>query len=61
MMLSLVFIGYASPNEDKFEDEKAYYFTANKFTYWINDTYQYFKNIDKFKQIFSTYIRNEKF
>ena len=48
MMLSFVFIGYANPNEDKFEDEKEYYFTANKFTYWLNDTYQYFKNIDRF-------------
>jgi uncharacterized sulfatase len=48
ILLSLVFMGYSNPNEDKFEDEKAYYFTANKFTYWINDTYQYFKNLDRF-------------
>ncbi len=48
ILLSFVFIGYSSPDEDNFEDEKAYYFTANKFTYWIKDTYQYFKNIDRF-------------
>jgi len=48
ILLSLIFIGYANPNEDQFEQEKAYYFTANKFTYWINDTYLYFKNIDQF-------------
>ena len=48
MVLSLIFIGYANPNEDQFEQEKAYYFTANKFTYWVNDTYLYFKNIDQY-------------
>ncbi|MEY4279261.1 MAG: hypothetical protein RL377_1265 [Bacteroidota bacterium] len=48
MFLSVVFIGYANPPEDEFEQEKAYYFTANKFAYWINDTYQYFKNLNQF-------------
>jgi lipoteichoic acid synthase len=48
MFMSLVFIGYANPSEENFDQEKAYYFTANKFTYWIADTYQYFRNIDQF-------------
>ena len=49
MGFSLVLIGYANPPEDQFEEEKAYYFTTNKFTYWMDDTYQYFKNINQFK------------
>jgi uncharacterized sulfatase len=48
MFLALIFIGYANPSEEYFEQEKAYYFTANKFTYWIDDTYKYFKNINQF-------------
>ncbi len=48
MCMSVIFIGYANPSEDNFEQEKAYYFTTNKFTYWIDDTYQYFKNINQF-------------
>ena len=48
MFVAIVFIGYANPNEENFEQEKAYYFTANKFTYWINDTYYYFRNINQF-------------
>ena len=48
MFLSVVFIGYANPAEENFDQEKAYYFTANKFTYWMDDTYQYFKNVDQF-------------
>jgi len=48
MVFSLVFIGYANPTEENFDQEKAYYFTANKFTYWIEDTYEYFSNINQF-------------
>jgi lipoteichoic acid synthase len=48
MIISFVFMGYANPSEEYFDQEKAYYFTANKFTYWMDDTYQYFKNIDQF-------------
>jgi uncharacterized sulfatase len=61
MGLSLIFIGYSNPNEDHFETEKAYYFTANKFTYWVNDTYQYLKNIDKYNsdKLSSDELKNE--
>ena len=48
MVFSVVFIGYANPTEENFDQEKAYYFTANKFTYWIKDTYEYFSNINQF-------------
>ena len=48
LVMSTVFIAYANPSEENFDQEKAYYFTCNKFSYWINDSYQYFKNINQF-------------
>ena len=47
-LLSVLFIRYADPPEKWFAQKKAYYFTTNKFVYWIADTYAYFRTKDKF-------------
>jgi phosphoglycerol transferase MdoB-like AlkP superfamily enzyme len=43
-ILSIAFIKYANPSPDWFSQNGAYYLTANKFTYWAEDSYDYFKN-----------------
>ncbi len=47
-ILAIVFIKFSMPNEDKFEDERAYHLTVNKVSFWMVDSYQYFRDIDKF-------------
>jgi len=47
-LLSISFLRYADPPESWFAQKKAYYFTTNKFVFWVADTYSYFSNKDKF-------------
>ncbi len=47
-VLSILFINYTLPNENNFEEKKAYYFTSNKLAFWCNDIIQYLKEKDKF-------------
>jgi phosphoglycerol transferase MdoB-like AlkP superfamily enzyme len=42
-VLSVGFIRYANPSPDWFSKNSAYYLTANKLSYWAEDSYQYFK------------------
>jgi hypothetical protein len=42
-------IPFANPTEDNFKEEKGYYFTTNKFSYWIADTYNYFTHLHQFE------------
>lgn len=48
MMLSGGFIAYAVPKQTTFEKKTAYYLTSNKFSFWLKDSYLYFKNRNKF-------------
>lgn len=48
MILSTAFIAYAVPRPTLFEKKAAYYLTSNKFSFWLKDTYVYFKNKNKF-------------
>jgi hypothetical protein len=50
-LLSIVFIKYANPSPDWFSQNGAYYLTANKFTYWVEDSYDYFKNKNAAAQV----------
>lgn len=43
-VLSVAFIRYANPSPDWFAQNGAYYLTTNKFSYWVEDSYQYFRN-----------------
>lgn len=43
-VLSVAFIRYANPSPDWFAQNGAYYLTANKFSYWVEDSYEYFRN-----------------
>ncbi len=45
---ALIFLGYANPPENWFSQKAAYYFTCNKFVFWVADNYAYFKNKNKF-------------
>ena len=47
-LLSILFFQYANPQESWFTNKKAYYFTTNKFSFWIADNYRYFSTKDKF-------------
>jgi phosphoglycerol transferase MdoB-like AlkP superfamily enzyme len=47
MVLSVVFIRYANPSPDWFAQNGAYYLTADKFSYWVEDSYDYFRNKNK--------------
>lgn len=47
-LLSLAFIRYANPPEKWFRQKAAYYFTANKFTYWVADIINYFRTRNAF-------------
>jgi len=49
VLLSILFIAHSNPSEDHFEEEKGYYFTTNKFSYWIADTYNYFTHLHQFE------------
>lgn len=42
-ILATVMIKFANPSPDWFSQNGAYYLTANKFTYFIEDSYDYFK------------------
>ena len=48
VLLAILCIHYSTPNEDSFEDERGYHLTVNKVSFWIIDSYQYFRDIDKF-------------
>ncbi len=47
-ILSILFFSYANPSQKWFAQKKAYYFTSNKFVFWVIDNYRYFKNKDNF-------------
>jgi phosphoglycerol transferase MdoB-like AlkP superfamily enzyme len=47
-LLAVVFIKYANPPESWFKQKAAYHFTSNKFSYWVNDNYIYFRDKNKF-------------
>jgi len=47
-ILAVVFIRYADPPQSWFAQKKAYYFTTNKFIFWVADNYTYFSNKNKF-------------
>ncbi len=47
-LIALVLSSYANPAENKFENRNAYYLTSNKFTFWVADVYNYYKNLNKF-------------
>lgn len=42
-VFATVFNSYAAPRQQWFKQTSAYYFVSNKFSFWINDTYRYFK------------------
>ena len=46
--MAIIFVGYANPPENWFRQKAAYYFTCNKFAFWVADNYAYFKNKNKF-------------
>lgn len=48
MLLSVLFIKYANPSPEWFGQKKAGYFTANKFSFWVADSYHYFSEKDAF-------------
>jgi len=41
-LLALAFVRHANPPEKWFNQKAAYYFTSNKFTYWVKDIINYF-------------------
>ena len=47
-LIAFVFMSYANPNENKFEEKKAYYLTSNKFTYLVIDLYHFILNKSRF-------------
>lgn len=57
---SLLLIKFIMPNENNFEEKKAFYFTCNKLTFWCNDIIEYLINKDKFDAShYSTEALNE--
>ena len=42
-ILSVAFIKYANPSPDSFQKKAAYHLASNKLTYWVSDSYQYFR------------------
>ena len=57
---SLLLIKFVMPNENNFEEKKAFYFTCNKLTFWCNDIIEYLINKDKFDAShYSTEALNE--
>ncbi len=46
--ISLLFMSYANPLENKFEEKKAYYFTSNKISYLVLDLYHFILNKNRF-------------
>lgn len=42
-LLSVLFIKFANPAENWFQSDAAYNLTSNKFSYWVADSYNYFK------------------
>ncbi|MBS1654616.1 MAG: hypothetical protein JSU05_07215, partial [Bacteroidetes bacterium] len=47
-LLSVLFIQRAIPSAGNFRQVAAYYLESNKFSYWVNDCYSYFRAKDKF-------------
>ena len=47
-LLSIVFIAYANPSENKFEQKRAYYFTSNKLSYLVLDVYHFVLHRNQF-------------
>jgi phosphoglycerol transferase MdoB-like AlkP superfamily enzyme len=45
-IIALAVITYANPPEKWFSKTTAYYFTCNKFSFWVADTYRYFHTRD---------------
>ncbi|MEO7531349.1 MAG: LTA synthase family protein, partial [Sediminibacterium sp.] len=43
MLLAVCFICSANPSPDWFSQNGAYYLTVNKFSYWVDDSFQYFR------------------
>jgi uncharacterized sulfatase len=70
-LLALVFMSYANPSENKFEEKKAYYLTSNKVTYLVIDLYHFMLNKSKFdatklsdeelKEAIAFYQKNQAF
>ena len=46
-ILSSILVVYANPSPQLFNQTAAYYITCNKLSFWIADSYQYFKNKGK--------------
>lgn len=44
---SVILIKYSSPDQQWFKQSFAYYLTTNKFTFWLKDSYEYFKEKNK--------------
>jgi phosphoglycerol transferase MdoB-like AlkP superfamily enzyme len=53
-VLSVAFIRFANPSPDWFAQNGAYYLTANKFSYWVDDSYDYFRNKNKGENILTS-------
>jgi len=49
VVAAILLMPFANPTEDNFKEEKGYYFTTNKFSYWIADTYNYFTHLHQFE------------
>ena len=70
-LLAIVFMSYANPSENKFEEKKAYYLTSNKVTYLVIDLYHFILNKSKFdasklsaeelKEAITFYQKNQAF
>jgi uncharacterized sulfatase len=52
-VLSVAFIRHANPSPDGFAQNSAYYLTVNKFSYWADDSFEYFRDRNKKDNILS--------
>ena len=46
-VLAMALIKFSDPEQSWFKQQTAYYLTSNKFTFWIKDSYEYFKEKSK--------------
>lgn len=47
-LLAVIFFKFSIPSISNFSQPGAYYLESNKFSYWINDSYNYFRTRDHF-------------
>jgi len=47
-ILSVLFINYSNPSENRFSEKSTYYLVSNKFNFWITDIYHFIHDKNKF-------------